>query len=52
VPLFVKPAARFLAVAVAAAALFPQACSAASEALLLVEADSGKVLYAENATPP
>ena len=51
-PLFVKPAARFLAVAVAAAALMPQACSAASEALLLVEADSGKVLYAENATRP
>jgi D-alanyl-D-alanine carboxypeptidase len=54
VPLVVKPSARFLAVAVAVAVavLMPQACSAAAEALLLVEADSGKVLYAENATRP
>jgi D-alanyl-D-alanine carboxypeptidase len=47
------PPARFFAIAaVAAAALMPQPRSAAAEALLLVEADSGKVLFAENATHP
>jgi D-alanyl-D-alanine carboxypeptidase len=47
------PPARFFAIAaVAAAALMPQPGSAAAEALLLVEADSGKVLFAENATHP
>jgi D-alanyl-D-alanine carboxypeptidase len=52
VPFAVKPSARFFAVAVAVAALTAQARSAAAEALLLVEADSGKVLFAENATRP
>jgi D-alanyl-D-alanine carboxypeptidase len=37
---------------VAAAALVAQPCLAAPEALLLVDAGSGKVLYAENATRP
>jgi D-alanyl-D-alanine carboxypeptidase len=38
--------------AVAAAALVAQPCLAAPEALLLVDAENGKVLYAENATRP
>jgi D-alanyl-D-alanine carboxypeptidase len=52
VPFALKPSARVFAVAVAVAALMPQARSAAAEALLLVEADSGRVLFAENATRP
>jgi D-alanyl-D-alanine carboxypeptidase len=43
--------AKILAV-LAAAAVAGQAVPAAAEALLLVEADSGKVLHAENATSP
>ncbi|HEV3186100.1 MAG TPA: D-alanyl-D-alanine carboxypeptidase family protein [Xanthobacteraceae bacterium] len=51
-PLSLKPSARFLAVTLAAAALLAQVRSAAGEALLLAEADSGRVLFAENATVP
>jgi len=41
-----------LGAAFGAAALLAQPCLAAPEALLLVDAESGKVLYAENATRP
>src|SRR5689334_11070027 len=41
-----------LAVAAAAALVQPRPASAAGEALLLVDAESGKVLYADNATRP
>ncbi|HXW26419.1 MAG TPA: D-alanyl-D-alanine carboxypeptidase family protein, partial [Xanthobacteraceae bacterium] len=47
-----KPSACVLAAAVAAAALTAQPRAAGAEALLLVEADSGRVLYADNATRP
>jgi D-alanyl-D-alanine carboxypeptidase len=52
VPLSLKPSTRFLAATLAAAALLGQVRSAAAEALLLIEADSGRVLFAENATHP
>ena len=46
------PAKTWLLGAIVAAALLAQPCLAAPEALLLVDAGSGKVLYAENATRP
>src|SRR5215469_1653011 len=50
---FLSPAKTWLIGAVAAAAAtLAQPCLAATEALLLVEAESGKVLYADNATRP
>jgi D-alanyl-D-alanine carboxypeptidase len=50
---FLSPAkTMLLGAALAAAALLAQPCLAATEALLLVDAESGKVLYAENATRP
>jgi D-alanyl-D-alanine carboxypeptidase len=50
---FLSPAKAWLLGALAAAAaMAAQPCLAATEALLLVDAGSGKVLYAENATRP
>jgi D-alanyl-D-alanine carboxypeptidase len=49
---FLSRAKTLLGAAVAAAALLAQPCLAAPEALLLVDAGSGKVIYAENATRP
>jgi len=52
VPFLSRAKILLLGVALAAAALTAQPCLAATEALLLVDAGSGKVLYAENATRP
>jgi D-alanyl-D-alanine carboxypeptidase len=53
VPSFFSAKVWLLAAAVAAAMVVePRAAAAAGEALLLVDADSGKVLYADNATRP
>ena len=54
VPFLSKANVCFLGVAVAATAMLaqPRPAAAAGEALLLVDAESGKVLYAENATRP
>ncbi|MBV9460483.1 MAG: D-alanyl-D-alanine carboxypeptidase, partial [Bradyrhizobium sp.] len=50
---FLSPAKTWLfGAAVAAATLLAQPCLGAPEALLLVDAGSGKVLYAENAARP
>jgi D-alanyl-D-alanine carboxypeptidase len=49
---FLSPAKTWLLGAAMAAALVAQPCLAAPEALLLVDAGSGKVLFAENATRP
>ena len=48
-PLFCKPLSNLILLATLAVAA---PCAARAEALLLVEADSGKVLQAENATYP
>jgi len=52
VPFLSRAKILLLGVALAAAVLTAQPCLAATEALLLVDAGSGKVLYAENATRP
>jgi len=52
VPFLSRAKTLLFGAAVAAAALLAQPCLAAPEALLLVDAESGKVLYAENATWP
>jgi D-alanyl-D-alanine carboxypeptidase len=52
VPFLSRAKTWLLGAIVAAAALAAQPCLAAPEALLLVDAGSGKVLYAENATRP
>jgi len=52
VPYCLTPSARLVAFAIATVALMLPARSASAEALLLVDADSGKVLFAENATYP
>jgi D-alanyl-D-alanine carboxypeptidase len=54
VPSFVRANVWLLAAATAAAMTFaqPRPAAAAGEALLLVDAESGKVLFAENATRP
>jgi len=51
-PFFSRTNAWLLGAALAAAATLAQPHPAAAEALLLVDAESGKVLYAENATRP
>src|SRR5215469_5675548 len=51
-PFLSKANAYLLGLAVVAAAILMQPRPAAAEALLLVEAESGKVLYADNATRP
>src|SRR5215831_19343512 len=52
VPLFSRANACLLGAALAAATMLAQARPAAAEALLLVDAESGKVLYADKATQP
>ncbi|HEV2956710.1 MAG TPA: D-alanyl-D-alanine carboxypeptidase family protein [Xanthobacteraceae bacterium] len=52
VPSFFRAKVWLLAAATAAAATLAQPRFAAAEALLLVDAESGKVLFAENATRP
>src|ERR1700750_2573710 len=49
---FLSPAKTWLLGAAVAAALLAQPCLAAPEALLLVDAGSGKVLYAEKVGRP
>lgn len=49
-PLLRSPSLKWILVAAAVAAIVPRAASA--EALLVVEADTGKVLQADNATMP
>src|SRR5215469_11408290 len=51
-PFLSKANAYLLGLAVVAAAILMQPRPAAAEALLLVDAESGKVLYADNATRP
>ncbi len=51
-PLLSRGTTWLLGLAVAAASMLVQPRPAAAEALLLVEAESGKVLYADNATRP
>jgi D-alanyl-D-alanine carboxypeptidase len=52
VPFLSKANTWFLGIAIAAAAMAAQPSPAAAEALLLVDAESGRVLYAKNATRP
>src|SRR5215470_19987753 len=52
VPFVLRAKTLLLGAAMAAAVVLAQPRPAAAEALLLVDAESGKVLYAENATRP